>query len=45
MNHTQRCEIIDRLEQQHEELIDQLDELNQQIEQALAVRPSVEDEA
>jgi chaperonin cofactor prefoldin len=35
MNHTQRSEIVDRLERRHEDLIEQLDSLNQQIEQVL----------
>lgn len=35
MNYVQRSEIVDRLERRHEDLIEQLDSLNQQIELVL----------
>jgi len=45
MNYNERCDVIDRLEQRHEHLIDQLDELNLRIENVLVGRSAAENEA
>jgi len=45
MNYDERCDVIDRLEQRHEQLIEQLDELNLRIENVLVNRPPAENEA